>query len=92
MLEIKKGRLHFLVDYAGACALLKPGCDAKCCSLKLLFLIRNNIALLANYHIKHSDAKYKKGDLKQYFAKIGWAIILHKSQLTTDELGRMWVV
>jgi hypothetical protein len=91
MFEIEKGRLRFLVFYDGRNVLVKFSSMARYSSKDMLYMIRDNLSLLANYYLKHSNADYKKGALKRYFSDKGWKIILYRSAINTDELGNMRV-
>jgi hypothetical protein len=89
MFEIEKGRLRFLVFYDGRKVLIKLSSSAKYSSTDMLYMIRDNLSLLASYYLKNSKAEYKKGALKRYFADKGWNIIIYRSSINLDDLGNM---
>ena len=91
MFEIEKGSMRFMVFYTGKKILINQVSYPKYDQGDLLLNIRNNLILLSDYYLKNSDADYKKGALKRYFAEKGWNIKIYHSQISVDELGNMRV-
>ena len=87
MFDIEKGGLHFWVLDTDKKLLIIPDLNTIIVSKELLLLIRNNLTLLATYHLKKINPLDKDKALKQYFEQKGWKIQPVGSQMYVDESG-----
>lgn len=91
MFEIENKGLRYIIRCNGTDVFVKPDYDGMYISRALVDVLRDNLALLGNLHLKTIKSEDKVGELMRYYAKLQWNVKSNQHNLSTNELGNMSV-